>query len=277
MMMKKTILEQDSVCGVPLIFCAPAEPKKLPLVFFIHGYSGDKRSGLELAYNLAERDIATICLDAAMHGGRLDYRVATTWDGPQKGDMFPYETGLDRYLLIMKVITETVKDLHALVDFYRDDQRVDLERLGICGTSMGGFIAYCFAAQEPSVKVLTTLISFPSLLQRWQDVLVEATSQPSLAEHMMAVTSEAELRTKEVAELDPIAGLRHFAPKPLLMVCGDLDTDTHKSYSLRFYEQMKEVYGDRQGNLQYRVHPNAVHRVTSAMVNDAVDWFARHL
>jgi len=40
---------------------------------------------------------------------------------------------------------------------------------------------------------------------------------------------------------------------------------------------MKEVYGDRQGNLQHRVHPNAVHRVTSAMVNDAVDWFARHL
>jgi uncharacterized protein len=275
--MKKIILVQDCVSGVPLIFCAPEEAEKLPLVFYIHGFAGDKRGGLELAYNLAERGIATISLDAAMHGGRLDYRVATTWNGPQKGDIFPYETGLDRYLLIMKVIEETVKDLKSLVEHYQNDPRVDTSRLGLCGTSMGGFIAYCFAAGDPSVKALAAMISFPTLLQRWQDVLLEASLQPDLAETMQAVAAEAETRGKEVAAIDPTQGLRSFAPKPLLIVCGDLDTDTHKSYSLRFYEEMIPLYKDQAGNLQYRVHPNAIHRVTSAMVNDAVDWFARHL
>jgi hypothetical protein len=275
--MKKIILEHDAPNGVPLIVCAPEGADCLPVVFYIHGFGGDKRGGLELAYNLAERDIITISVDAAMHGGRLDYRVATTWNGPQKGDIYPFETGFDRFSLIMKIISETVQDITCLREFFHQDQRMDMDRMGICGTSMGGFIAYCFAAQDSNVKAMATLISFPTLLQRWQDGILEASLQPTMAEQMIAASTETEARTKEVAALDPLEGLKTYAPKPLLIVCGDLDTDTHKSYSLRFYEQMKTFYADHPQNLQYKVHPNAVHRVTSAMVNDAVDWFGHQL
>jgi dienelactone hydrolase len=275
--MKKNILEQDALDGVPAIICAPEGADRLPVVFYIHGFGGDKRGGIELAYNLAERDIITISMDAAMHGGRLDYRVATTWNGPQKGDIYPFETGLDRFSLIVKIISETVQDITRLREFFRQDQRMDLDRMGICGTSMGGFIAYCFAAQNSNVKAMATLISFPTLLQRWQDGILEASLQPTMAEQMAAALAETEARTRDVAALDPLEGLKTYAPNPMLMVCGDLDTDTHKSYSLRFYEQMKPFYTDHPQNLQYKVHPNAVHRVTSAMVNDAVDWFGHQL
>lgn len=275
--MKRIILEQDAPNGVPVIVCEPQGGGRLPVVFYIHGFGGDKRGGLELAYNLAERDIITISLDAAMHGGRLDYRVATTWIGPQKGDIYPFETGLDRFSLIMKIISETVQDITRLREFFRQDQRMDMDRMGICGTSMGGFISYCFAAQDSDVKAMATLISFPTLLQRWQDGILEASLQPAMAEQMSVAASETVGRTKEIATLDPLEGLKTYAPKPLLMVCGDLDTDTHKSYSLRFYQQMKLLYADYPQNLQYKVHPNAVHRVSSAMVNDAVDWFGHQL
>jgi len=275
--MKRIILEKDALDGVPVIVCAPEGAGRLPVVFYIHGFGGDKRGGLELAYNLAERGIITISLDAAMHGDRLDHRVATTWNGPQKADIYPFETGIDRYSLIMKIIPETIQDISRLGEFFRQDLRMDMERMGICGTSMGGFIAYCFAAQEPNVKAMATLISFPTLLQRWQDGILEASLQPAMAEQMTAAAGETDAKTKEVAAIDPIAGLTSYAPKPLLMVCGDLDTDTHKSYSLRFYEQVQPLYADHPQNLQYKVHNNAVHRVTSAMVNDAVDWFGHQL
>jgi dienelactone hydrolase len=275
--LKRIILEQDAPNGVPVIVCAPQGGGRLPVVFYIHGFGGDKRGGLELAYNLAERDIITISLDAAMHGGRLDYRVATTWTGPQNGDIYPFETGFDRFSLIMKIISETVQDITRLREFFRQDQRMDMDRMGICGTSMGGFISYCFAAQDSDVKAMATLISFPTLLQRWQDGILEASLQPAMAEQMTVAANETVGRTKEIATLDPLEGLKTYAPKPLLMVCGDLDTDTHKSYSLRFYQQMKPLYADYPQNLQYKVHPNAGHRVTSAMVNDAVDWFGHQL
>jgi dienelactone hydrolase len=275
--LKRIILEQDAPNGVPVIVCAPQGGGRLPVVFYIHGFGGDKRGGLELAYNLAERDIITISLDAAMHGGRLDYRVATTWTGPQKGDIYPFETGFDRFSLIMKIISETVQDITHLREFFRQDQRMDVDRMGICGTSMGGFISYCFAAQDSDVKAMATLISFPTLLQRWQDSILEASLQPAMAEQMTVAANETVGRTKEIATLDPLEGLKTYAPKPLLMVCGGLDTDTHKSYSLRFYQQMKPLYADYPQNLQYKVHPNAGHRVTSAMVNDAVDWFGHQL
>jgi CRISPR/Cas system-associated endoribonuclease Cas2 len=142
---------------------------------------------------------------------------------------------------------------------------------------MGGFIAYCCAADNPRVKALATLISFPTLVQRWQDSVLEASLQKATAEQMAGLVEETETRTKVVAALDPAEGLNHYAPRPLLMICGDLDTDTHKSYSLRFFQQMQPLYESIPGNLQYKVHPNAVHRVTSGMVNDAVDWFAIHL
>ena len=275
--MTKVIFEELCPAGIPLIFCAPENAQKLPVVFYIHGFAGDKRGGVEIAYNLAQRGIATVSLDAALHGGRLDFRVATTWEGPQKGDLYPFATGLDRFFLIMKIIEDTLEDISKLLDTFREDPRLDGQRMGICGASMGGFIAYCFAAKNPSVKALATLISFPSLKQRWQDSILESSLQPAYAEQMAGLLSVTEERTKVVDALDPVEGLKKFAPKPLLMVIGDLDTDTHKSYSLRFYEQIKPFYEEKPGNLQYKVHPGAIHRVTTGMVNDAVDWFAKNL
>ena len=275
--MTKVVFEELCPAGIPLIFCAPENAQKLPVVFYIHGFAGDKRGGVEIAYNLAQRGIATVSLDAPLHGGRLDFRVATTWEGPQKGDLYPFATGLDRFFLIMKIIEDTLEDISKLLDTFREDPRLDGQRMGICGASMGGFIAYCFAAKNPSVKALATLISFPSLKQRWQDSILESSLQPAYAEQMAGLLSVTEERTKVVDALDPVEGLKKFAPKPLLMVIGDLDTDTHKSYSLRFYEQIKPFYEEKPGNLQYKVHPGAIHRVTTGMVNDAVDWFAKNL
>jgi len=275
--MTKVIFEELCPAGIPLIFCAPENVQKLPVVFYIHGFAGDKRGGVEIAYNLAQRGIATVSLDAALHGGRLDFRVATTWEGPQKGDLYPFATGLDRFFLIMKIIEDTLEDISKLLDTFREDPRLDGQRMGICGASMGGFIAYCYAAKNPSVKALATLISFPSLKQRWQDSILESSLQPAYAEQMAGLLAVSEERTKVVDALDPVEGLKKFAPKPLLMVIGDLDTDTHKSYSLRFYEQIKPFYEEKPWNLQYKIHPGAIHRVTSGMVNDAVDWFAKNL
>lgn len=275
--MKRIILEQDSIAGIPLIYSAPEGAGHLPVVFYIHGFAGDKRGGVELAYNLAERGVASISLDAALHGGRLDARVATSWEGPQKGDIYPFSTGLDRYLLIMQIIKHTVADIHTLIDALQSDARLDLGRMGLCGSSMGGFIAYCFAAEDPRVKALAAMISFPTLLQRWQDTILEASLQPDLAGQMASLQAETAERRGAVAALDPVERLKSFAPKPLLMICGELDTETHKSYSLRFFEEMQPRYGDFPGNLQYRVHPGGVHRVSSAMLKDAVDWFALHL
>jgi cephalosporin-C deacetylase-like acetyl esterase len=275
--MKRMIVETEVIAGVPLITWAQEDATHCPLVIYIHGLGGDKRGGMELGYNLTSRGFFFVSLDAEMHGERLDDRIAHTWDRPLPGAIFPFETGLDRYYLMCEIVDKTARDITRLIDHYSNDPRIDKNRIGVAGASMGGFIAYRTAAIEARIQALAALISFPAIAQRWQDMVIEATFKADWTAESKNVELETKKRYQYIKDLDPIEGLIKFAPKPLLMICGELDTDTPKHYSLQAYETLAPFYREQPERLQIKIHDRGIHRVSSEMIADTAAWFDRYL
>lgn len=271
--MKRMLVETLQVEGIPMVTWAQQDASGCPLVIYIHGLGSDKRGGMELGYNLASRGFFFISIDAAMHGDRLDERIAHTWDQPLPDAIYPFETGLDRFLLMFKIVDQTAKDIITLIDHFSDDPRVDCARVGVAGASMGGFIAYRVAAIESRVQAVVGLISFPMFLQRWKDAIQEASLQPKWSQAMKNAEAQTNKKTIEIRDVDPMEGLKRFAPKPLLMICGDLDLDTPKYYSLQAYEILEPYYREYPENLMVKIHERAIHRVSSEMIADTTDWF----
>lgn len=275
---QRAIFETSIVQGVPLFLCTPDNTLKAPLVVYIHGFTGTKIGGAELAYRLAEIGIATLSLDAAMHGDRPDEALANSFKGPQPTDIYPYESGLDRLWLMFQIIQQTADDISKLLDHYAADPRIDVQNTGVCGASMGGMIAYLAAAREPRIRAAAPQISLPGFLELWQDALIEGSCRPDWAQALHAAEPESKRREKLLRRIDPVDALiQNYAPKPLFIQCGDEDFLLPKSYSVRFYRQILPCYSRAPDRLSLRIYEHDGHRVSHPMLKDAADWFERYL
>lgn len=271
------LVDTDLIAGIPLVVWSGENANRCPLVIYIHGLGGDKRSGMELGYNLASRGFFFVSIDAQLHGERLDERIAHTWDRPIPGSIYPFESGLDRMIFMFEIVEKTAGDISVLIDHFSKDPRVDIARIGVSGASMGGFVAYRAAAIEPRIQALACLISFPTFKKVWEEAVLEASMKPDWAALLRKVEDETKKRTQFIQNLDPKQGLIDFAPKPLLMICGDLDTDVPKQYSLEMYRFLESYFKDHPENLELKIHERGIHRVSSEMIADTTEWFDRHL
>ena len=66
------------------------------------------------------------------------------------------------------------------------------------------------------------------------------------------------------------------APRALLIMNGDFDSDQPKSYSIYAYRALLAAWAERPDNLTLAIYP-AGHVVTDQMERDLVQWFDRHL
>jgi len=120
-------------------------------------------------------------------------------------------------------------------------------------------------------------MGIPHFSQRWHDILDEcAFSNPAWATALQQVTAQTAQHTAFIEQIDPYPKLFAAAPRALLMVNGDFDTDQPKLYALNAYRELKEVYAAAADHLKLSIHPSA-HTVTPAMEQEVVDWFTPHL
>jgi pimeloyl-ACP methyl ester carboxylesterase len=68
--------------------------------------------------------------------------------------------------LINSHVTNRMKDLEAVIDFLSNDFK--FENFGLFGSSMGAFISYTKASNDPRIKVLTSLASPYSMLELFE-------------------------------------------------------------------------------------------------------------
>lgn len=227
---------------------------------------------------LAEAGICLISLDAAMHGERLEERLRSAWEKPSPEDIYPFESGLDRLFLMFKIIDQTARDIQTLLEHFSSDRRMDIQRLGVCGSSMGGFVAFLTAANVSSVKAVVSFISHVSPLEFWQDALLEASCQPRWQDSIKSVEPETRKRLEYLEQIDPLEKIKQtFVPKPLLLIAAGLDTDVSKLYNLQLYKTLQPFYATHPERLSLRIHPGVTHRVVGEMREEALDWFVRFL
>ena len=78
-------------------------------------------------------------------------------------------------------------------------------------------------------------------------------------------------------EIDPIDRLHDFAPKPLLMIIGDKDTDAPKKYMVDLYRELLPLYAACPDRLSLSIHDEVGHDLTKPMIEQACEWFRRFL
>lgn len=269
-------LEDTTLAGLPVLTIAPeGGTGRRPAVLYVHGFTLDRRAGVELGYQLAERGLFVISLDAAMHGARSRPPLN---DGPQPPEpgRSPEGSGLSRYLWMMRIVERTAQDVGRLLEALEGDPRVDADRLGMAGASMGGFTGCVCAARYPQIRALAAQISFPTLALRWEDLLVEARADPRFAGQVNEDAAAAD--SDFIRALDPVQALKErYAPRPLLLQCGEVDLDAPRFYSLQFYKEMQPLYRQHPDRLRLTLYEGVAHRISSAMRREAVEWFERHL
>jgi cephalosporin-C deacetylase-like acetyl esterase len=270
------LLTDDTIGDIPVLTLAPATARGRPLVFFVPGFGGVKAHGLSLGYQLALAGNVVVCIDPWLHGARQQAHLHRAAD-PQMGGIYPAETGLDTGYLFYQVIQRCCEDVRLLIEHFAADTRVDVSRCGVTGPSMGGCASYAVFAALPQIRAAVPMIGIPHFTQRWLDLLDEcAFSTPEWAEALQRVTEQTEQRTSFIRSIDPSKALAVAAPRALLMMNCDFDTDQPKAYAIACYRNLQPAYAAQPDNLRLRIYP-AAHVVTPEMERDAVEWFVRHL
>lgn len=270
------LLTNETIREIPVLMLAPATARNCPLVFFIPGFGGVKEHGLSLGYQLAQNGFVVVCIDPWLHGARKQAHLHHAAD-PQSGGIYPAETGLDTGYLFYQVIQRCCEDVRLLIEHFVADTRVDVDCCGVSGLSMGGCASYAVFAALPQIRAAVPMIGIPHFTQRWLDLLDEcAFSTPEWAQALQQVTKQTEQRTSFIRSIDPAKALATAAPRPLLMMNCDFDTDQPKAYAIACYRKLQPAYAAQPDNLRLRIYP-AAHVVTPEMERDAVDWFVGHL
>lgn len=250
----------------------PADAANLPAVIYIHGFGGNRESGLEMGYRLANAGIFFLSFDCWHHGER-------THDNERNllfPDVYPPETGMDTYFKMHEIIRQTEEDLNFLAGHLRRDPRVDSERLGVAGFSMGGFATFLAAARCPWLQVAAAIGGKPAFQRAWDDLIMACETYPQWREAMVSLQKASEERSSYLASFDPFEELVGFANKPLMIINGDQDTDQLYLYSLELYRKLRPFYANDPEKLWLHMPPIG-HCVTPEVMHEVTRWFKRHL
>jgi uncharacterized protein len=269
-------LETTTIQDIPVLTLAPRAALNCPAIFFIPGFGGNKEAGLSIGYQLARQGFFCVAFDPWLHGERYDQQIERAAQ-PDEGGVYPPETGLDTFVLFYRVIQRCALDVRTLIDHYAADQRIDIRRCGVTGLSMGGYASFLAFANMPQIQAAVPMIGVPSFTRRWLDLLDEcAFSNPAWAAALDRVTAQTRQHTAFAQEIDPIEKLKDAAPRALLMMNCDFDTDQPKAYAIDCYRELRSQYAQRPEMLKLSIYP-AGHTVTPAMEHEAVQWFCQYL
>jgi dienelactone hydrolase len=242
-----------------------------PLFFFVHGIASDTRQGIPLGYEMARKGFVFVSLDTILRGDRKD-QIFDPAVGGDFESIYPDETWLDGFITMLRMIKQTALDINVLIEHYKEDPRVAVEKIGFVGYSMGGWAAFYSSAINPKIKATAAIAGTPDFEQSWRDLLLACTTKPEWAEVLEQVEKETARRTAYIRQMNPITYLVESSLNPLLMICGDLDQRPVKS-CLDLYGKICNKPRPNTDTLKLSIHDGIDHQLTLPMAEETAAWF----
>jgi dienelactone hydrolase len=220
--------EPDKVgqCRVLLAKQVDIIMQRRPVVFFLHGTGSSAEGMRKHLARYAGLGFLAVSIDSRYHGSRgslTDYHNAlvAAWKGSGEHP-FMYDT---------------VHDLMRTLDFLVQRDDVDASRVGTTGISLGGMHSWLFAAADERVAAAAPMIGVQYYAHMLENEIWQArvgTIRPvfEAAAHDLGHPEVDSVVVKAVWEkicpglltdLDGPHTLRCIAPRPLLVVNGEID------------------------------------------------------
>jgi 2,6-dihydroxypseudooxynicotine hydrolase len=218
----------------------PRDVARPPVVLFLSGLDSAKEEHATFERFFLSRGLATL-----------------TFDGPGQGETW--------FNMKMRVDFEVAAT--AAIDWLLTRRDVDGARVGICGVSLGGYLAPRCAAFEPRLKAVASCGGLHSLEDR------RLASEFHLKRwcHVWGAKDEADVRLKSKGATLRDAGKNITAP--LLVVHGELDNLIPPAEAYRTYEAA-------QGPKQWVCYPEGNHVCNNIIYKYrplVADFMAEHL
>lgn len=124
------------------------EERRVPLVIFYHGYTGEKEFDLHYAYRLAEIGYRVILPDALYHGER-------------RGNL----SFQQRELMFWEIVINSIHELEKIVNTFVTKGLANLNRVAVGGVSMGAITALGAAKHYKWLNVVASLMGTPSYVE----------------------------------------------------------------------------------------------------------------
>ncbi|WP_435171049.1 esterase [Falsirhodobacter sp. 1013] len=236
--------------GIALLHACPLEMtgRPLPTVILFHSFGVSKEVVSFLGYMLAAAGMRCLMPEAPFHGERFD------------GD------AVLRQRAFWNICTTYVDEAEALRDAFRP-LIADPDRIGVTGTSMGGFAAIAATARYDWVAATASFMG-SAYFHRSSRALF-----PPLGSYDVNTADAHDSAMRTIP--DPSATLCRLADRPIWLWHGQRDDVVHFSNALDLQADLRAM--DGAGRLEVSLDPTGSHRVTDTAARSGVAFLSREL
>lgn len=249
--------EKIYIDNIPLIRLKPdLEVEKLPTIIFYHGWGSSKEGQRMRAYMLGNLGFQVLIPDSINHGERssIDYD-----DSNNLRDYF-WDT-----------VVRSMEESEKILEFAIENLDADIDRIGVSGHSMGGFISSGIFTHNDKVKAGV-------ILNGSCDWSYFNQIAGKMAEKDSDIPIEDLLKEMEgkFIHLDPRDHMDKIKDRPILLLNGGADRVVPVEGQKQFYARARKVYSDKR--LIKLIEYNYLdHFVTTNMMEDTLKWFMKYL
>ncbi len=207
-------------------FVPPKPAAKGATIIYVHGMGGNRGQLLHDAALLYESGFGALLIDFRNNGN-------------SEGEM----TTLGLYEPL---------DVHGAVDYLLTRPEVDPNRIGILGHSMGGATTIIAAAQISEIAAVVAQSAYTSLEDNISQSFQALTGLPPFPFAPLVIWFSEHEADAPLKSVSPISVIAEIAPRPLLLVHGELD-------ALISVENAHNLYAAAQEPKSLYILPNAEH------------------
>lgn len=250
----KIIAESNIYNEIPTLLYYPEDGENLPLIIFCHGFGNDKFEGSNLSLKLALEGYAVLCFDIYRHGSRYD------------GFMENIDSDASFGMALFSVIENTHKDIDLLINIFAKDARVNIDKLGFVGYSLGANICNYELVNRKNISICVSILGSPNFV----DLLTHGMEKDNVDQ--FETSEEIEL-LEYVETLDPIEKLRNSEVDcSWLMINAKKDENIPLKYSSDLFTEIKGIW---KSNIEFRVE-DEYHHVSNSMIDNTVSWIKKY-
>ncbi|WP_312649143.1 dienelactone hydrolase family protein [Aminipila sp.] len=239
------------VQDIPVIETYRNDGKPKPIIIVQHGFKNRKESTIGLAIQLAEKGFFVVSPDAYAHGERKEDPLS-----------------------LVEIIVKTSKEYDVLLDHYAEDHRVNVNKLGITGFSMGGCITFHYAVYgKYHPMAIAPTISTPYFEQ-----LIGSKLSRSIYSSKQGLTVAEDMDT--INKIDnfiiinsPFKDYKKLKNVDILMQNGKLDRYVNSDG----VKMLNHVLPEINPNVQLIMVPRTKHQVRPVMKDNIVEFMCQNV
>lgn len=235
--------------GIPFTTYELNDNKPKPLLFFFHGFGGNRTIGIMgRGEILASKGFYVVAMDSHLHGER-------------QPEFLKKLSSSDRQKDIINMIMQTAKDAKHLYEKYLIHwQELKVEKVYAYGVSMGAAVAFYLGTIMKELKTFACIVGSPSFCDFY--LYKKSMYNWEADDYFM-------INLNSYKEEDPLINCERLKDKNIYMGNGTLDTIVPMRFAKELSEKLKSP------NIVFKLF-NIDHSSTPEMQEEAYQFLLEH-